>query len=151
MADNNVKKKLGEINLSGWWTIPGVIVILLGFYYYYNSMHSSIKSPRMTEQIEYMIKSDYLSKRVEEVKEKLEEGTLTEEEAGHIDVYVSIESIDIKGLFSGEKHIRVKAFIDGEPPPDGTEYWYFRAKYSFLWGWRQPIESFEAQYRRKWL
>ncbi len=148
MAGNG-EMKLGEIKLQGWWAIPGIIVIAIGSYYYYSSMYSALKSPEMTEQIEFFIKSDYLRPIVEEVAAKLERGELSDEEAVNIDVVVTIESIDIKGLFSKEKHLRVKALIDGEPPPDGPEYWYFRANYSFLWGWHQPIGTEGVVYNLK--
>jgi len=139
-----------NFQLSGKWAVVGIILMALYGGYHYNKIQTAMESPKLKEQIMNWIETHYSGKRAEAIQAKMDSGDYEADELRFHKPEIVIQSMDLKGMFSDDKIIRVKIMVDFAPPPDGRTYWYFKTRYSSMFGWQVPTETFDFSYKRKW-
>ena len=146
MADS---KELFKFTLSGPWAIIAIILMAVYGAYHIHTINGALESPLIKEQITNQIKGHYMGIQAKDMLEQHEAGEL-EDGAEWTPVDITLNEMELRGLFSDRQVIRVKPMVNGEPPPDGKEYWYFETEYSSLLGWQIPLPVGEWAWSLKW-
>lgn len=122
---------------TGWraWVILAVILFIA------HQRHASMDAelPEVTEHIRVILEGQYM---MDEIKRQKAAGELT----GFETMKVTLAEVKVRGGWVGDPTIRVKPLLNGGPPPDGREYRYYDADYSWGVGFIAPFEIQRSLY-----
>ncbi|MBF0171160.1 MAG: hypothetical protein HQK87_08755 [Nitrospinae bacterium] len=122
---------------TGWkaWVVLALIL------YVAHARHADMEKalPEATNMIRASLAGEYMMAELNRQK-------AVGEVVGFDKMEVTFAEVTTRGGYWGDPTIRVKPLLNGAPPPDGREYRYYDADYSWWVGFIAPFEIQRSLY-----